>query len=97
MKTDQLRGQTVAVTLSGRFWNQGEPEVWTIRRLSLSVKWCLTKMPRWKSGASNIHGLSNNSRREKTAAFVQSKSEVLPRPDVQVDVLTTAVFYCKFI
>lgn len=94
MKTDQLRGQTLVASLSGRFWNQGEAEVWTIRRLSLSVKLVSDEDAPMETWRFNVHCLSNNTGRGKTTS-VQMKSEVLPRPDVLVDVLNTKkTFYC---
>lgn len=99
MKTDQLRGQTLAASLSGRFWNQGEAEVWTIRRRSLSVKLVSDGDAPVETWRFDIHCLSNSNGKGKTA-FVQMKSEVLPRPDVLVDVLNTKemfFFYCEFI
>lgn len=65
MKTDQLRGQTLAASLSGRFWNQGEAEVWTIRRLSLSVKLVSDGDAPMETWRFDIHCFSNNNGRGK--------------------------------
>lgn len=86
-------GRTLAATLSGRFWNQGEPEVWTILPALIVSKTVSDEDVPMEIWRFYVIGSGDNNRgEEKKKQSLSNQSEVLPRPNMRLDVLKTTSF-----